>query len=265
MPDGSIRQAPVLDAEHACGGVEDAVHHAADLEKGTHGLRVEPELLGAHALLERFGIPGVDAFGGRIVAPLPRQERFVILPGPGLRRRGDPLDEVVRRRGAADHLVLRHVRRPALVAEQPRHLVAAGEHPVEHLQVSRMRALAVDLPELLARGAAARIRHERDVIGRIGRDGARRMGAHVVRRKTLEPVRTDLDAPHVVADVALEFLADADQLLVQSTHPRSRGLVLVDARPAEIAKHAEQVPARRLVLPRGVDAGERPVHLRVER
>ena len=248
VPDGSIRQAPVLDAEHARGGVEHAVHHAAELEKGTHGLRVEPELLGAHALLERFGIPSVDAFGGRIVAPLPRQERFVVLPGPGLRRRGDPLDEVVRRRGAADHLVFRHVRRPALVAEQPRHLVAAGEHPVEHLQVSRMRALAVHFPELLARGTAARIRHERDVVGVVGGDDACGVAPHVIGRQPFEVGRLHLDPPHVVADVALELLSDPHQLFVERAHARAGGSVAVDAGAPKIAQHAEQIPARSSVL-----------------
>ena len=263
VPDRRLRKAAVLDAEHARRGIEDAFHHPAQLEVGAHRLRVETKLLGAHTLLQRLRIPGVDPLCRGIVAPLARQQRLVILARARLGRGGDPLDERLGGLCAADHLVLGHVCRPALVPEQPRQLVAPRQHAIEHAEVSWMRALPVHLPELLARRAAARIGHERHVVGMIGGDPARRMRPRVVRRQPLQI--SHLDAADVVADVALELLADADQLLVQRAGAGARLRILVHAGAPELAQHPEEVPARVLVLARGVDLREGRVDLGIER
>jgi len=262
VPDRRFRKAAVLDAEHARSGVEDAFHHPAELEVGPHRLRVETKLLGAHPLLQRLRIPGFDPLGRRIVAPRASQQRLVILARACLGRGGDPFDELLGGPDAADHLVLGDVCRPTLVAEQPRQLVPPHQHAIEHVQVSWVRALPVHLPELLSRQAAARVGHERDVVGMIRADPARCMPAHVVRR---QPVQVGhLDAADVVADIALELLADADQLLVQRAGAGACLSVLVHAGSPEIAQYTEQVPTRLLVLTRGVDPREWRIDLGIE-
>src|SRR6266478_8492055 len=111
-----------------------------------------------------------------------------------------------------------------------------------------MRALPVDLPQALAGPATARVRHERDVVGEVGGDDSRGVGSDVVRRQPFQLGRRDLDATDVVADVALELLADPDQLFIQGASAGARLWVLVHAGAPEVAERAEQVPARRIVL-----------------
>ena len=81
-----------------------------------------------------------------------------------------------------------------------------------------------------------------------GRDASVRVRLHVVVGQAFELVRRDVDRAHVVADVALELLPDAHQLFVERPHTRADRGVLVDPRTAEIAQHAEEIPARSFVL-----------------
>ena len=74
------------------------------------------------------------------------------------------------------------------------------------------------------------------------------MRSNVIVRQPGQLVRGDVDRAHVVADVALELLPDAHQLFVERPHTRADRSVLVDARTAEIAQHAEEIPARSFVL-----------------
>ena len=166
--------------------------------------------------------------------------------------RAQAREERAGRVAGARHLVLGRVLGPVGIAEQARDLVALLEQPRQHCEVLRHRAVVDGEVVLAPQVRALAPRHERGAHVWVGREhdravGARRMRGDDVGRQTGERARAfgQHDLASAGDDVALELLADRDELLLQRPQSRARRIVAIDAAAAEVAQRArEQVPRR---------------------
>ena len=130
----------VAQPEQPAGHVEQALPHPVEPEVGADLLGVDVVLLLAHQLLVVGAVGGVDRGGVGHVAAVALQERLEVAAHRLLGGRGDPVDELRDRRALADHLHVGVVRRPVVVADQRRQLVAEVEELGEQRLVLRPAA-----------------------------------------------------------------------------------------------------------------------------
>jgi hypothetical protein len=79
------------------------------------------------------------------------------------------------------------------------------------------------------------------------------MRAHEIRGKPLEVGGLHFQREDALAEVAVELLAQLDEVIVEFTDAAARGFVAVDAREAKAQQRALEVITGRRVQPRGLD------------
>ena len=241
VPHRGICQPAIRDAEQRARDIEQPLLDTIERKVRTHRLRVECVIGLADKLGVVRALPAVDDGGAGGVLLLAFQDGRVFALGLGCGRGDDAVDELGRVSRAAHHLVGGDVVGPRAVANQLRQFGAPGDHPIEHLDVLWIGPVAVLHEHLLAQRLVLRVREHRKRIGIV--DGQRDLSVRVrlmprdvVAGQALEVRRIGLDAAPVLADVAVEGLADFDQLVAQRLNTFARRLVPVDAGQAEVAK-----------------------------
>ena len=144
-----------------------------------------------------------------------------------------------------------------------------GEDVLEHAVVGGPRDREELRDEVAARLRVMGEGAERHDVGVVGRDRDEPVVAHRVRRDPVvgqagELLGSHPDAPHVLADVLAELLAQQDGSLGELAQPRPRRLVAVDAGAAEVAQRALEHAGRVGVEATAVDRREHGIQLGVE-
>ena len=224
------------DAEQVLHELQDAVARRFVVEVLAHDARIDVVLLTPYLAADERVLPGLQALCVRLFLPQPCEQNFVL----GVLRFGrvflevrEELGDALRRAG---HLVGRDQFSVVVETDELRQFESRLDELPQDRIVLRIRTAVEQAQHLLAQGVAFRVLEEREDIRVLRRDKdlaifVRWTSCNVVVGQPGEIVDgIQLEVAHVLANIAIELLANRGNFLVQSTNALASLFVLVHAR-----------------------------------
>ena len=236
-------------------------------------LAVEFEALLANALDQVDPFVQFDRIGRGVGLALLLEQVRVLLGAAHRREVADLIDELRDPATGLGHLVLGDVVRPRVVSQELRQFAAARQEAAQRIEVLRVRARHGLHVESLPYVHVVRVHHDRQRIGRIGRDGhgavlAFGMRGQEVGRQSAEHGVPALehDRLRTLCDRPVERLPQLDHPVLQGSHAIARRFVAIDTRATEVPQSVLEAPARRRIgVRRQLQLGQALEHLTVQR